>query len=147
MILTLVGPRSPRRHVSRERCRSSRDSLLNSDAMISTAVVWSVPLDTGHKTSPTCSQIVLQPPSRQPFAMSRVSATNATFNDVRSTFKPLATGPCPTDPYMRMRSDMAGACVPYQPISILTITDHIYSLPLSHLFGPSSYKPQSLCHS
>jgi len=54
--------------------RSHRDSILNSDAVIGTAVVWRVPLDTGHKTSLTCGQPVPQPPSSQPFAMSRVPA-------------------------------------------------------------------------
>jgi hypothetical protein len=47
--------------------------------------------------------------------MSRVAATNATFNDARAVFKPLARGPCPTDLYERFRWDMAGACVLFRP--------------------------------
>ena len=47
--------------------------------------------------------------------MSRVAATIMAFNDARAVFKPLAKGPCPTDLYERMRWDMAGAYVPFQP--------------------------------
>jgi len=85
--------------------RSPRDSILNSDAVIRTAVVWSVPLDTGHKTPQTCGQLVPQPLFSQPFAMSRVPVTNPAYNDPRAN---LANSPCTTDLYMVTRWDMTG---------------------------------------
>jgi len=73
-----------------------------------------VPLDTGHNNLADMwsARIVPQPLSSQPFAMSRVPVIDPVFNHPRAN---LASSPCTTDLYMRMRWDMTGAsCQPHR---------------------------------
>jgi hypothetical protein len=74
--------------------------------------------------------------------MSRVAATNVAFNEARAFFKPIATGPCPTDPYERMCWDMAGMYVHFPstvdsgPLFIQTFS---FTLPSRLNRKPSHY--------
>jgi len=82
-------------------------STFDPDSRLTSSSIHTV--DTGHKT--LAHMWSARTPTSQMFAMSRVPVSNAAFNDARTTFKPLARGPCLTNLYIRMRRDMARACV------------------------------------